>query len=232
MYKQIRTGFIANLPVAASVGAYGSVLGVLAVQKHLTWLELMLMNLSVFAGSAQFVMVDMWFPPLPIIEITMAVLVINLRYLLIGASLSPVFKGKSLIHKFAVMHLVADENWAVTMAAYRQGKASTYFLFGGGLCVMSAWCFGTMLGHRLGAVIKNPEAYALDFAFIAVFTALAFSLWQGKKDILPWVTAALFAIIAEKLLPGKWYIIIGGVSGALVSAFQVKENNDDKLTDS
>lgn len=224
MYKQIRSGFAANLPVAASVGAYGSVLGVLAVQKNLSWVELMLMNLSVFAGSAQFVMVDMWFPPLPIIEITMAVLVINLRYLLIGASLSPVFAGKSLMHKFAIMHLVADENWAVTMAAHRKGKASTYFLFGGGLCVMSAWCFGTMLGHRAGAVIQNPEAYALDFAFIAVFTALAFSLWQGKKDIIPWVTAAFFAIAAEKVLPGKWYIIIGGVSGALVSAFQVKED--------
>jgi len=227
MYKDIQSGFIANLPVAASVGAYGSVLGVLAVQKNLTWLELMLMNLSVFAGSAQFVMVDMWLPPLPIVEITMAVLVINLRYLLIGASLSPVFQGKSLIHKFAVMHLVADENWAVTMAAHRKGKASTYFLFGGGLCVMSAWCFGTMLGHRLGAVIQNPEVYALDFAFIAVFTALAFSLWQGKKDIAPWITAALFAVTAEKFLPGKWYILIGGVSGALVSAFQKKEENNN-----
>ncbi|MDM8537252.1 AzlC family ABC transporter permease [Desulfobacterales bacterium HSG17] len=232
MYQKIRSGFIANLPVAASVGAYGSVLGVLAVQKHLSWLELMLMNLSIFAGSAQFVMVDMWFPPLPIVEITMAVLVINLRYLLIGASLSSVFQGKSLMHKFAIMHFVADENWAVTMAAHRKGAASTYFLFGGGLCVMSAWCFGTMLGHRVGAVIQNPEVYALDFAFIAVFTALAFSLWQGKKDILPWITAALFAIIAENFLPGKWYIIIGGISGALVSAFQIKEDNNARCTDS
>ena len=232
MYKKIQTGFIANLPVAASVGAYGSVLGVLAVQKNLSWAELMLMNLSIFAGSAQFVMVDMWLPPLPIVEITIAVLVINLRYLLIGASLYPVFQGKSLMHKFVVMHLVADENWAVTMAAHRQGKASTYFLLGGGICVMSAWCFGTILGHQLGAVIQNPETYALDFAFIAVFTALAFSLWQGKKDIFPWIIAALFAVIAEKLLPGKWYIIIGGVSGAIVSAFLKKEDSDDTCTHS
>ena len=67
-----KIGFTANLVVAASVGAYGSVLGLLAAQKGLTWLQLLVMNLSVFAGSAQFVMVDMWFPPLPIVEITMA----------------------------------------------------------------------------------------------------------------------------------------------------------------
>jgi hypothetical protein len=35
---------------------------------------------------------------------------------------------------------VADENWAITMAAHKKGSASTYFLFGGGLCLMSAWC--------------------------------------------------------------------------------------------
>ena len=56
----LRTGFTANLVVSASVAAYGSVLGLMAAQKGLTWYQLLVMNLSVFAGSAQFVMVDMW----------------------------------------------------------------------------------------------------------------------------------------------------------------------------
>ena len=213
---QLRRGFIANLPVAASVAAYGSVLGVLAVQKGIGWFALLLMNLSIFAGSAQFVMVDMWAPPLPVVEMMIAVLIINMRYLLIGASLQPLFQGKTLRHKMAMMHLVADENWAVTMASCRSGSATTAFLFGGGLCVLSAWCAGTMLGHRLGAVIQNPEAYALDFAFVAVFTALTVSLWRGRQDVLPWLVAALVAIGVEKLLPGKWYILAGGMAGALV----------------
>ncbi|NNK14482.1 MAG: AzlC family ABC transporter permease, partial [Desulfofustis sp.] len=84
--QDLREGFIANLVVAASVAAYGSVLGLMAAQKGLTWYQLLIMNLSVFAGSAQFVMVDMWLPPLPVVEIILAVLVINMRYLLIGAS--------------------------------------------------------------------------------------------------------------------------------------------------
>ncbi len=56
------------------------------------------------------------------VEITLAVLAINLRYALIGASLQPIFQGKSLLHKLLMMHLVADENWAVTMAAYRKER--------------------------------------------------------------------------------------------------------------
>jgi 4-azaleucine resistance transporter AzlC len=217
-FPSIRQGVLANLPVAASVGVYGSVLGVLAAQKGISWLQLLAMNLSIFAGSAQFVMVDMWVPPLPLLEIILAVMVINLRYLLIGASLQPLFRGKSLGHKALLMHFVADENWAVTMAAHRRGGTTTGFLFGGGLCLVTVWCCGTLLGHRVGAVISHPEVFALDFAFVAVFTSLTVSLWRGKKDILPWLVAICLSIGAQQLLPGKWYIVIGGVGGALVGA--------------
>lgn len=217
-FQQLRSGFTANLVVAASVAAYGSVLGLLAAKKGLTWFQLLSMNLSVFAGSAQFVMVDMWLPPLPIFEITLAVLVINMRYLLIGASLNPLFAGTSLLHKGLFIHLVADENWAITMSRYHKEKISTWFLLGGGICVQAAWCAGTMTGHLMGEAITQPEKYGLDFAFVAVFTALVFSFWKGKRDILPWVVTALLAFITEKLVPGKWYILVGGLGGALVTA--------------
>ncbi len=216
--RDLRAGFTANLVVAASVGAYGSVLGLLAAQKGLSWYQLLIMNLSVFAGSAQFVMVDLWLPPLPIVEITLAVLVINLRYMLIGASLRPLFHGTPLYHRLLFMHLVADENWAITMARFHKQRISPWFLLGGGICVQTAWCVGTMLGHRLGAVIADPERYGLDFSFVAVFTALVFSFWKGRRDLLPWLAAALVAVASEWLLPGKWYIVCGGVAGALLAA--------------
>lgn len=218
--QRFREGALATLPVAVSVMAYGSVLGVLAAQKGITWPLLLLMNLSLFAGSAQFVMVEMWQPPLPLIEITLAVLAINLRYLLIGASLQPIFAGSSLARRLGFIHFVADENWAVTMAAHRRGAASTEYLLGGGLCLSVAWSAGTLGGHGLGNLIAHPEAYALDFAFLAVFTALAVSLWRGARDLPAWGLTICLAIAAEHWLPGKWYIVIGGVGGALVATFQ------------
>ena len=227
-WHHMARGATANLPVAASVAAYGSVLGVLAAQKQISWATLLLMNLSVFAGSAQFVMVDMWVPPLPVVEIILAVAAINLRYLLIGASLNPIFRGSSLTRKAVTMHFVADENWAVTMAAHRGGKASPAFLLGGGVCLGTVWCCGTLAGHGLGGAIGDPAVLALDFAFLAVFTALAVSMWRGRHDRLPWLAAALAAIIAEQVLPGKWYVAIGGFSGALTAAvLQTKRRMDE-----
>lgn len=218
-FSHMRRGAVANLPVAAGVAAYGSVLGVLAAQKQISWAVLLLMNLTIFAGSAQFVMVDMWMPTLPILEIILAATVINLRYLLIGASLNPVFQGSSLTQKSLIMYFVADENWAVTMAANRSKLATPAFLLGGGLCLATVWSCGTLAGHRLGAFIDDPAVFALDFAFFAVFIALVVSLWRGKKDLLPWFVAALASILAENFLPGKWYITIGGISGALSSVW-------------
>ena len=225
-YKHIKRGFAATLPVAASVIAYGSVLGVLSSQKGVGWEQLLFMNLSIFAGSAQFVMVDMWNPPLPVFEIVAAVFIINFRYLLIGASLRSLFQGTTLGHKAAVMHLVADENWAVTIAADRKGGATTYFLLGGGICLILAWSFGTLLGHRMGAAIQNPEMFALDFAFLAVFTALAVSLWRGRVDVLPWIGAVFFSILGDHFLPGKWYVVTGGIGGALMATWTKNEKEE------
>jgi predicted branched-subunit amino acid permease len=199
--------------------AYGSVLGVLASQKGLGWLDLLYMNSAIFAGSAQFVMVDMWTGRLPIIEMALAVLVINMRYLLIGASLEPLFTGRSLLCKIFMMHLVADENWAITMAEYRRGKATIWFLLGGGIVIYLFWCSGTMAGLLSGGLIAHPENYALDFAFTAVFTSLAVGLWRGKNDILPWLVAGGLALLTHHFLPGKWYIVAGGLGGAIAAMF-------------
>jgi predicted branched-subunit amino acid permease len=114
------------------------------------------------------------------------------------------------------------------MARYYREPTTTWFLLGGGICVQTAWCFGTLLGHRMGAVITNPERYGLDFSFVAVFTALVFSFWKGRQDLLPWIIAAASASLSELLLPGKWYIVCGGVAGALAAALlPYKEGSDE-----
>ena len=54
----------------------------------------------------------------------------------------------------------------------------------------------------------------MDFAVTAIFTALAVTMWRGKRDVLPWVVAAGVALAAHRMLPGAWYVLLGGVAGA------------------
>ena len=162
-------------------------------------------------------MIEMWHSPIPVFAIGLAVLIINMRYLLIGASLQPVFGDRPLWKKALGMHLVADENWAVTIAAHRNGGTTPAFLVGGGLLLACAWSTATLSGNLLGGQIVAPERWGLDFAFVAVFAALTMSLWQGKEDLLPWLVAAGLAVAGEQFLPGKLYIALGGFGGGVAA---------------
>ncbi|MDP2699513.1 AzlC family ABC transporter permease [Thalassospira sp.] len=212
----ILRGAMACLPLLPSTIIFGAVLGVLATQRGLTLGELLLMSLTVFAGSAQFVSVDLWRETIPTATIIIATAVINLRYVLIGASLRPVFRGRPLWVKIAGIHLVADENWAVTMS--QPDIANPGFLLGGGLFLGVVWATGNIAGYILGGGIPDPQIYALDFAFTAIFAALTVGMWKGRIDLLPWVAAAIGSIIGHYLLPGKWSVLAGAASGVLVSA--------------
>ncbi|MBI9110583.1 AzlC family ABC transporter permease [Maridesulfovibrio ferrireducens] len=212
-------GVRANIPLTPSVIAYSCVLGVLAAQKSIAWTYIMALNVFMFAGSAQFVMVDMWADPLPLTEMAIAATIVNMRYILIAASLKDLFAGQGLLRRMSIMHFVADENWAMTMVAARKGQADIFHLLGGGMFLMLVWSCGTMAGMSLGGIIPDPQVLALDFAFTAVFTALAVSLWQGRQDVLPWIVAITASVLTEHFVPGKWYILVGGISGAACAAF-------------
>lgn len=69
--------------------------------------------------------------------------------------------------------------------------------------------------HVLPLALNDPSQWGLDFVFTAMFLALLVGLWKGKADLLPWIVAALAAVAAAHWLPGKWYILLGGVAGSL-----------------
>lgn len=226
MKNEFKNGFISNFPISLSVFAYGSVLGVLCTQKGIALYELILMNVFIFAGSAQFVMIDMWSNSLDIIGITLAALMINLRYFLIGASLNPLFSKSSKKVKFKYMHFVTDECWAITMNRLKYEELTPLFLLGGGICIFMMWFSGTILGFTLGEFISNPSKYGLDFAFVSIFLALTFNMYKGKTDLLPWFITAFVAILCEHFIPGKLYIILGAIAGSLSAVYLYKDKEN------
>jgi predicted branched-subunit amino acid permease len=215
-------GFVANIPIGISVAVFGSVCGMMSSQAGMRFYEMTLMNLFIFAGSSQLVMVQMWGEHLDVLGIILAALMMNLRYFLIGASLHSLFTGCSPKEKRMYMHLVADKNWAITMQKMKTKTISPLFLFGGGVCLVLIWSGSTSVGYLLGSFIADPNKYALDFAFISIFTALSFKMYQGKQSIFPWIIAAFTACLSEYLIPGKFYIVLGALVGSFSAALFYK----------
>jgi 4-azaleucine resistance transporter AzlC len=216
------------LPVAISIASYGVVWGVLAGQAGLSSLEVLLMSGIVYAGASQFVAIDMWSPvALPIASIVIATAVINLRMLLMTATLRPQFETMPRWRALLAMFLVSDEVWAMTMAAHAKGGGGAAFMLGAGTLAWIAWVGSTLTGRLLGAVIDNPAAYGLDFAFTATFLALLFSMWKGRGDLVPWLAGGAIAIGVSMVVPGTWHIIAGGLGGSFIAAlFQHRSARD------
>lgn len=223
--ESVRQGALSTLPVALSVFVYGLVYGLLTRQAGLTMAESVLSSGLIFAGSSQFVVLDMWSHPLPITALVFTTFIINLRQVLMGASLTPWLRGLPAKTTLPLLFLLTDESWAMTYGAVSRDKSDMGFLLGSGLLVWAAWLGATITGRLAGAVIPDPAAWGLDFAFTAVFLALLAGLWKGKGDIPPWVVAATTALAASHFLPGKWYIVIGGLAGCLTGLWG---NNGDR----
>lgn len=213
-------GFRTCLPVALGVGGYGIAFGVLARQAGLSVAEATLMSAVVLAGASQLIAVELWDAPLPVVTIIVTTLVVNLRYVLMGASLRPWFESLSPARTYGSLFFITDESWALSIADLREGAGRGAFLLGAGLCIWVLWVATTAIGAAAGGAIASPERYGLDFVLTAIFVIIAVGLWRGRKDLLPWVVAAAIAIAGAELLPGRWYILLGGIAGSLVGVIR------------
>lgn len=216
----LRAGAVKTLPVALGVFVYGLVYGMLAGQAGMSPGETAAMSALVFAGASQFVALDLWMEPLPVATLVITAFIVNLRHVLMGAAVQPWYGRISPLKSYATMFFMVDESWALAVADFNSGRARCSFMLGSGLVLYATWLAASMGGLMAGAQIPDPSRFGLDFAFIAAFIALLSGLWRGKADIPIWLVAALAAVAASLLLPGKWYILVGGLAGGVTGALR------------
>ena len=208
-----------SVALSLSVFVYGAVFGMLARQTGLTLWQATFMSGLVHAGTAQFMVLELWSTPLPIVTITVTTFLVNLRHVLFGAALRPWFHNLSYLQRYGSAFLMADENWAMTMKEFDNGNRDAAVLLGSGFPLMAGWIGGTVGGHILGAVVPDPAAWGLDFAFTAVFLAMLTSMWKGRAHLLPWALAGMVAVVTSYLIPGSWYIVAGGIAGSIAGGW-------------
>ena len=214
-----RAGLLRTAPVALGVFAYGLVFGALTHEAGLGTVEAAAMSAIVFSGSAQFVALGLWTLPPPIATLALATFLINFRFFLMAATMTRVLRGWSLARALPAMFWVTDENWAVTMAAGERPHWGAFFL-GTGFALYVTWLAATVVGHALGSAVADPKSWGFDFAFPAMFLALAVGLARKTPAPLVWIAGAGAALLADRLIGGTAPVLIGGLSGAAVAALK------------
>ena len=131
-----------TMPLGLGVFVFGTVYGVMAAQTGLTLAETVSMSVLVLAGSSQFVAVGMLAQGIPAAQVIFSTLLINIRYLLMGASLAPFLRGVKLPGLALAAHLTTDESYAMSMNHFRAKGGSAYYLMGSGFNILVTWSGG------------------------------------------------------------------------------------------
>ena len=204
-------------PLAVGVAIYGLAFGLLAAQAHFDAFQVGVMGAMVFAGASQIVASQQLVAGAGAVAAVVAALAFNVRLLLVTASIRDIYAGRSWWQVALGVHLATDENWALMLAQRAKGRDVGYwYLVGCGVCLLVVWCCATIAGISFAHTIPEPKSLGMDFAFTAAFIAISRSLWAGRSDLVPWLTAVLVVAVSIKLigLEPSWGLILGGIAGA------------------
>ncbi len=216
---EFRAGALAILPAGIAVIPFGLLLGALAAQKGLSALEVALMSGLVFAGSSQFVAVEIWSEPAPWALLGLTALTINLRHVMMSASVVRHMGGFGRSGRVASLFFLADEVWALAeQRAVQRGAVAPAFYAGMAIPFYLNWLAWTVAGTALGALMANPAAWGFDFAFAAFFIGLIAGFWKGGATGVVIAVSAGAAVLVERVAGGVWHILAGGLAGIVIAA--------------
>lgn len=209
-------------PLLAGVVPFGLVFGALALEVGLSPIEAQGLSLFVFAGSAQFVAVELIARGAAPFVIVATIWMVNLRHGLYSASLAPYFARVPLRARAAVAWLLTDEAYAVTVTRLRAGGPAhprRYFL-GSGLALWATWQLSTAGGILFGARI--PESWSLDFVLPLTFLALLIPSLIDRPSVAAALAGGVLALVFHDLPYGLGLVVattvavgIGVAAGAL-----------------
>lgn len=208
-------GFAHGVPLFGSGFVYGIAFGTLAASAGLTLLESVLMSVLVFSGTAQIAVVQVWQShPVPLAAAGI-VLIANVRYFLMSASLRPWLGGLARWKAFLALAFMVDSAYAMAMRARADGDNDAGMLAGPGAASFLGWVIATGLGFLSGRAITDPRALGLDFVVVAFCVSAAVMMSRTTRDFRAAIAAALVVVLCERFMPGPWTIIAAGLTAVV-----------------
>lgn len=203
-------------PLIATVVPIGLVFGAVAATKSLSLAEAGLMSALVFAGGSQFVAMDIWTHPASWTGLGFAALLVNIRHVLMSASLGTKMQAFTPRSRVLSMLFLADEIWAMAELRAKAARLAPVWFAGLVVPFYLAWVLSSVAGAALGAFLGDPVVLGLDFAFPAVFIVLVMGFWKGPETGAVLLASGAAAVATQHFVPGVWYIAAGALAGVLV----------------
>lgn len=230
MKQIIRQVFPQTIPVMAGYISLGIAFGLLLQSIGYGPIWAFLMSLFIYAGSAQFLAVELLAAGATLTHVALLTFLLNFRHLFYGLSMVEKYRGTG-IRKIYLIFGLTDETYAL-LTGYKtpEGLSDRSYYFAVTLMNQLYWIFGCVMGSVAGSIIPF-DTTGIDFAMTALFAVLVVEQWKTHKNHIPAISgfvitvAALFIFGADSfLIPAL--IVMSVVLLCLKSTLNREESNE------
>lgn len=206
MIKALKAAFPKTIPIMAGFLFLGTAYGIYARTQGLAAAVPIIMAAVVFAGSMEFVAVDLMvtgFDPLG--AFIMAVMV-NARHLFYGISMLGKYKGTGAVKPYLIFGL-CDESFSINCTAtVPDGVDKGKFYFWVTILNQLYWVTGAAFGSLAGTLI-GVELKGLDFVMTALLVVIFLDNWLKEKSHISSLVGIAATVVCLLVFGSDGFII-------------------------
>ena len=180
----LKTVFIRTIPIMTGYVVLGIGFGVLLQKAGYSWIWALVMGLTMYSGTMQYVGVDLLSSGASVITTAIMALVVNARYIFYGLPMIDRYKGSGWKKPWLIFGLT-DENFAL-LCSTEAPEGSSDHLY----CLLVTifdhcyWMIGCVLGVLLGSAMKFNTT-GIEFVMTALFITVFVDQWRETKQHIP-----------------------------------------------
>lgn len=221
MRSDFLKGMTHGIPIALGYISVSFGFGIAAVRAGLSVAAAVGISASNLTSAGQAAGVEIIAAGGTLIELALSQLVINLRYSLMGLSLSQKLDDSfTLPHRLLASYGITDEIFAV--AAAQPGKLKPSYMYGLILISALGWTGGTLLGAVAGQALPQMFTAAMGILLYGMFIAIIIPPSRKSRSVFGAVLFAalislLFKFVFTKISVGFAIIISASVAAAVMA---------------
>jgi len=215
--QALRAAFPHTIPVFTGYLVLGISYGVLITSKGFPFWMPMLTSLTIFAGSMEFVLVNLLLSGFDLLQAFLMTLMINARHLFYGLSMLDQYKRLG-IKKLYLIYGMTDETFSIVCGMEPpEGVDRSLFALFVTLFDHSYWVLGCTLGGIFGSML-NFDTRGLEFVMTAMFAVIFLENWQKEKHHVPALLGLVLPIVcllifgAERFMIPAMLMIMAGLT--------------------
>lgn len=211
--KALKAAFPHTIPIMMGFLFLGMTYGIYMNVSGFSFWYPFLMSLTIFAGSMEFVTVNLLLGAFHPLQALLMTLMINARHLFYGISMLDKYKGTGL-KKLYLIFGMCDESFSINYTADIPDDVDKgWFMTWVTILNQFYWVLGATLGGIFGSFIHfNTEG--LEFVMTALFVVIFLEQWLKDKNHTSAVVGLIVSVLCLVLF-GKDDFIIPSMLGIL-----------------